>query len=460
MSIVGLFITTPLTAFDELNVTSTEYTPYLEIFKISLTNLDNDYGGYTGYTAKATYSIYNNIDKDQAVINFKFTGLTSSLTFDMDVADVIPDTNQIIQDSYNIIIDYFEDNDIDYAIVGASHGYSEWYCFDNDTITYCVINTGTTLITNSSGVTMVTATGIERGTFSAVAGYSYSANNPISLVGEGSQYSIVPKTLNGYYFIHYTTRYPPETFFIYSPFGDATVNHYEDSSTGINGTITNTMIVSEGQQYSFTGNTSSIYHYIESDIPINMTAKGATGDNVILSPSNKYVYTRRSQYMKTIYGVGAFWGTHVVYDSSGDDICMNIAIGDGAGGDAEHGVGQEFLSNTYSFGNTLSDFALIAPYSATTIDVSYYGGSFWVLLESFSLNGTKTSPGYAFRDGTTGVGVEGTIYSGAANNFAIIPAIPDGRDLWKFVGNYPFALVINDSTQDEMICYGWNQNNE
>ncbi len=453
MSIVGLFITTPLTMFDKLNTVSTDYTPYLKIYSIYLSGDDIFYSGFTGYTVTTKYSIYNNIDANQTSTNFKFTGLTSSLTFNVSVDDISADNEngQIIQDSYNIIMDYFDNNNIDYIIVGASHGMSEWYCVGSDTVTYSVIHSGTTIM-DSLNTTMVSETSSpQRGTFSIVTGRKYySTINPVNLVCEQSHFNIVPLSLNGYYFIHRASRSFPGTYYVYSSQGDAIVNLYIGDVTGINGTIDAIINIDNGDVGAFTGLTTGGNYFIESNIPVNITASQTGNDRDILSPSSKYNYSRRVQYYSTIYGGTPTVGSHVVYD---DDLCSNTGIADGAGGDSEHGVGIEYISNTYSFGNTLSDFALIAPYSATTIDVSYYSGS-WSLLESFTFNGTKISPGYAFRDGTVGVGSEGTNYAGNAANFA------SDANLWKFVGNYPFALVINDSVDAEMIVYGWMQNNE
>jgi hypothetical protein len=134
-----------------------------------------------------------------------------------------------------------------------------------------------------------------------------------------------------------------------------------------------------------------------------------------------------------------------------------VETDDGSGSDMKQGIPLEYLSNTYSYGESLSDYALIAPYPNTIIRVSYWNGTSWVLGEQHNLNGVAIeSPDIAYRSGTSGFGVNLTFFgnaselSGTAANFA------GGANLWKFEGNNPFALFINDSTDDETEVLGFS----
>lgn len=69
------------------------------------------------------------------------------------------------------------------------------------------------------------------------------------------------------------------------------------------------------------------------------------------------------------------------------------------------------------------------------------------------MNGSALSPDYILRDGTRGFGVAGTDSSGSAAYFA------SGANLWKFEGSDVFALIINDTANDEEPLYGWMANN-
>lgn len=445
MSITGLNILTPFIADDELYSSSSLSTSYFEIDKLNfVSNSDSlsPSSGYTGYTATFNYSIYSDSDKTYDALNYDYTGLTSLLTFQISLEDYINADNysgQTIQNAYNIVINYFDENGIDYAIIGPSHGHSDWYCFVSDTVTYSIIDYGTTTIKDSLGTTMVTATGPQRGTFSATTGRYYYGSNPVGLICEGSQSSIVPKSLNGHYFQWYCSRNTPTTYYIYSPFGKAHIDFYGTGTTGINSDIVKYIIIESGHtsfEYSPYG-----YTVFKSDIPIACTARQNSADEEILCPSDYYIYKRRSQYNKTVYNTTpSNVGSHYTYD---DSLCMNVAIADGAGLNCEQGIGISYMNNVYSFGNVLSDYAIINPYTGNTISVDYYSDSIWSQLNYVELtDSTFTNPGYFF---------SGETISGTGDDLA------GGANLWRFMGKYPFALVINDSSADECILYGWNQ---
>ena len=110
---------------------------------------------------------------------------------------------------------------------------------------------------------------------------------------------------------------------------------------------------------------------------------------------------------------------------------------------------MEYLSDTYSWGNVLSDYTIVFPYTATVI-TSYWNGSTWVIWETHSnISGSITNPPRITRDGANGPGIEANSLSGLSANMA------SGATLWKWEGTAPFYLNINDSTDDEFSVLGW-----
>ena len=340
----------------------------------------------------------------------------------------------------------------------ADHGYADWYCLVTGTATYSIISsTGGIIYENNAGTitALVTATGPQRGTITVTAGRTYYGSVPINLVVESEQQSIAPLTIVGTQFWYLAGRasapptiiYYPTTYYVYSPYQAATVNFYDGVATGLAGTPTSTLSLSAGQSGTFTTSTET-NHWISSNVPILATATRLGVDKTILSPMSTYVYQRYQNNINTTNNTTPTNNnTYVTYDSTYKVMNMNIA--DGGGGDCAQGLGLEYLSDTYSWGNVVSDYAIAAPYSATTVTTSYWSGSAWVVWETHSLSGTITSPAYVQRDGTTGVGIAATIISGAAANMA------SGATLWKWEGTAPFYLCINDNADDEFSVLGW-----
>lgn len=131
---------------------------------------------------------------------------------------------------------------------------------------------------------------------------------------------------------------------------------------------------------------------------------------------------------------------------------------DGGGSDDVQGILSDYLADTYSWGNTLSDYQLVAPFGDTTITVSYWDGTQWQIGETHALiGGDLETPQQVSRDGDNGFGVWGTNVGGSAANLA--SGLGDsGSDpnLWKFEGNNPFALFINDTTNREETMLGFS----
>jgi hypothetical protein len=325
------------------------------------------------------------------------------------------------------------------------------------TATYSAIYPGTIIYEDNAGsvTTVVSETSAPaRGTFTTTAGRKYYGNKPIHLLdetGNGGE-CLVPLTLTGRYFGSYPTRYGNATYYMYSPLGDATVSVYDNVVGGVTGSATTTVTVNQGTSNTYVTATLSAPVIFASDLPIVMTGTQDTGDASIISPASTNVYKRRSQYNFTINNTTP--GTVGTYYTGDSLPSFAVAIADGSGGDMEQGLGLENLSDTYSFGNVLSDYQIVAPYASTTVNVSYWNGSAWVLGESHSLSGSLTSPDAVDRDGTNGFGVDGTTISGGAANLG------SGATLWKWEGNNPFYLLINDSVDDEETLMGWRSNRD
>lgn len=332
----------------------------------------------------------------------------------------------------------------------ADHGYADWYCLVSGTVTYSIINSTGGVIYERNGstiTTLVTASVPQRGTFSITAGRFYYGSVPINLVVEDGHHHIGPLTMMGTQFWNIAVRNNPSTYYVYSPYQSATVNFYDNTVGGLTGTPTSTLSLSAGQSGTFSSNNLT-NHWISSNAPIIASVTQTGWDRTILSPMSRYVYYRYSQYLNTTNSTTPTNNnSNVTYDSTYN--VMNMSIGDGSGGDCAQGLGLEYLSDTYSWGNVVSDYVIVCPYTAT-VTASYWSGSAWVVLETHSnISGTITSPGVVSRDGSTGVGIAATNIAGFAANMA------SGATLWKWEGTAPFYLGINDSVDDEFSVLGW-----
>ena len=337
------------------------------------------------------------------------------------------------------------------GITETDHGISEWYCFESGTVTYSAIYPGTIIysidISGNLSIEVSETTEPTKGTFSITAGYRYFSNKAIHLLCGGEQHAISPISLKGQYFGSYSSRYGQSTYYAYCPSGSGTVYFYDNVTGGVTGTATTSSPISERELITFNTSNESTYSIFYSTVPIIMTAKEDTGDRRILPPAGTNVYRRMNEQERTVNNT-----TPTIistYHVSDDIPVFTVEIADGAGGDSCQGMPLKFLSNTFSWGNVLSDYTIVAPYANTTVIVSYYSNDKWNIGEVHSLNGTLTSPDTAFRDGTNGFGVPGTNLAGNASNLG------DDATLWKWESNNPIYVVINDNTDDEEILLGW-----
>jgi hypothetical protein len=340
----------------------------------------------------------------------------------------------------------------------TDHGISDWYCFTTGTVTYSAIYPNTEIIeidTDGNEVGIVTTgSDPQRGqNLSITAGRRYYGTKAIHILQNGVNDAIAPVSFAGTYFGNIHTRYDPKTMKIYAPQDDINVSVYENVTGGVTGTATSTFSVSRGSSATFvTTQGNNVYTFFKTDKPAIMTV-GSAGDDHVMMPMTNYVYRRRNHHERTINNTAPSnpSNTYVAYDTSLPLFTLEIA--DGSGGDSTQGIGYEYLSDTFSWGNVLSDYQIVAPYSDTTVTVSYWQNSQWNVGEVHSLSGTQTSPAAVDRDGTNGFGVDGSTISGAAANLA------SGANLWKWESTKPIAVIINDTGDDEENLLGWMSNN-
>ena len=337
----------------------------------------------------------------------------------------------------------------------TDHGISDWYCFVGGTATYSAIYPNTEIIEidadgNEVGI-VTTGSDPQRGTFTTTGGRRYYGTKAIHILEESVNDAITPVSFAGTYFGNRHTRNDPKTMNIYAPQDDINVSVYENVTGGVTGTATSTFSVSKGSSTTFvTTQGINVNTIFKTDKPAIMTV-GSGADDHVMMPMTNYVYKRRNATNITINNTTpANVSTYVSHDTSLPLFTLEIA--DGAGGDSAQGIGYEYLSDTFSWGNVLSDYHITAPYADTTVTVSYWANSQWNIGEVHSLSGTQTSPAAVDRDGTNGFGVDGSTISGAAANLA------SNANLWKWESTKPIAVIINDSADDEENLLGWMSN--
>lgn len=339
-----------------------------------------------------------------------------------------------------------------------NHGLAEWYCLvSNTVVSYAIPEPGTTLYKRDSTgtVTVVVSSSTVplRGIISVIAGETYFGDGPIQLVAEDGSggISIAPLSMAGTLFINYSNRGNPGIAYFYSPYGPATISFYDAAVTanGINGTVTSTLTLTKGQQGTIALPNLN-WAYFKSTAPV-LGATGMTGsDFTLLNPIETTMYNRYAGYVSTIIGTTpSTVGSYVTADSTYP--VMNQTIADGSGGDTMQALGISYLSDTYTFGNSVSDYVIVAPYDNTVVNVSYWNGSSWTILETHTMTGgTTLAPIQVQRDGTAGVGVTATNISGGMAYFASGATGP-----WKWTSNNPVLVGINDTADDELPLLGW-----
>lgn len=332
------------------------------------------------------------------------------------------------------------------------HGLSSWFCMEDGVATYAAPYKGTTIYRldplDSSSILINSTTEPQRGTFNIYSGSQYYADRPIYLIEEEHHYRLVPVSSNGYFFgVHYV-RNPPITFFCTSV-GEETgsLTYYQDGSGVLGTPLRSSSIIPRQITTGSISFTSDTYVYFESDVPCIMTTKATTTDYIQLNPAETRIYYRTAaRTPKTISGSNpSYYTGQVAVD---DYPIIQTSIADGSGGDAESGIGINNISNTYAFGNNLSDYMIVSMYPNTVITASYYSASAWHVHEIHDIpNGELDSPQVVYVDGDN----DGTWDGSGASAFIS----GSGIDLWKWESNNPFYIRINDVYNDEITLLGW-----
>jgi hypothetical protein len=347
-----------------------------------------------------------------------------------------------------------------------NHAYSHWVCMVSGTATYSIVDANVSIyqVSNTNVTTTVVAgtNNPQRGTISVTEGFTYYGDGPVFLCVEDQHHCLVPKSLAGTQFWHWVSRNNPAMYHLYCD-SNTTVYAYNVSTTGASGTYTDALSLIAGQKGIITKpDTAAIW--FTSNTPFVMTANCSSSvDKTVVPPMDNIVYNRYlSVYKNLINGAGSFYtpGQTIGAVASVGAVnfdnnypVMNFTAADGSGSDCTLGLGFNYLSDTYSWGNSLSDYVLVFPYDNTFVTVSYWNGSAWVVWDTHSFSGRPTEPAFTARDGTQGPGVIATNISGLAAFMASGATGP-----WKWEGNKPFYLGINDTADDEMSMLGWIKN--
>ena len=340
------------------------------------------------------------------------------------------------------------------------HGYAEWYCFVTGVATYSIVNSGVSIVEKQPNGTIITvvstSSGPIRGFINVIEGRTYyGVGGPINLVVEDQHHYIAPLTMVGTQFIWWAFRGTPGTTYLYSPYKNTTIKFWDNPASGgiTNTSPTSIFTLNAGISTSFSFTTpvnaeATEIFYLTSTEPVLATTTQTGSDKTILSPASKYVYQRFLSLDSTVIQTSVqSRQTGCVYDPTNSVMAETIA--DGSGGDCAQGLGLEYLSDTYSWGNVLSDYTLSCPYSGI-ITTSYWSGSSWIVWDTHTITGTTlTNPTVIYRDGTNGPGVSASGVSGISSNMA------SDANIWKWEGNVPFYLCINDNADDEFSVLGW-----
>jgi hypothetical protein len=285
-------------------------------------------------------------------------------------------------------------------------------------------------------------------------------------MAEGDQHKLVPvsygSTTFGHFILDRDVNPGITTFYVYSLSESTEVRMYEADPDGILGIASTSITLGQFESGIHTTSVLNNWVFFDSDFPVIMSVIGPGSlDKTILSPSITGIGTTNYKYYPSaVFGVTtqrfrtAYNRFPIGVTTTGGFDFAPIIITrqeDGSGEDVLQGILLDNICDTYSWGNTLSDYTIAAPYSNTIVNVSYWDGSQWILGESHDLSGgTFESPILSQRDGTTGFGLWGQIMDGTADNLG------SGSNLWKFEGNEPFALILNDTFDDEEAILGFS----
>ena len=358
------------------------------------------------------------------------------------------------------------------------HGKNLWVAMTNTTAAYGVNEAAFTIteydystspvtetIKVSKETSSVVGTQSQRGTFSILNERLYGCNKPFSMSVTGNNFAIVPTTMKGKEFGDVHSRGGTANYYFWAE-QDTNVAVFDNVTGGITTDGTGATATFEVPAYTRTlyqrtaNNTNSIL--FASDEPM-VISKTAGNDRHVLEPASQYNYYRRGQYVRTMGNLNASNSTGgstqggVGYNLINSPLeegprVFSLGIGDNAGGDSEHGVGLQNLSNAYLHPWSLRDFAITTPYQQTIVVESFNSGSFVQRASYTFSSATITLPEHLRRNGTEGFTTPGSYanQAGTANTF-------NSDVLWRFRGSYPFHVAVNDNSQDEESLFGFSQ---
>ena len=284
---------------------------------------------------------------------------------------------------------------------------------------------------------------------------------PLHLMRDNDTGNVVPKSLAGTRFGFYSNRYGGSRIIIYA-FRACKVQVVDDvSDNGFDAATTQstyTFTAGQIQTISVSTETTNVLISASDDILVSVSESGG-GDRMMVPPASRYTFVRR-QSSGSVFSSGGNRSNdtkyRVYYGTNAEDRVWATEIGDGAGGDSTCGLGIEHLANRFTYGTTLSDYAIIAPFGDTNVTVKYHDLSHssaqWKTLRTHTLTGgTPTVPNAIFVDGNGNVTNNHSNY----NDSGSAPELGNGASMWWIESTKPIHVVINTPSSDEETLLGW-----
>ena len=297
---------------------------------------------------------------------------------------------------------------------------------------------------------------------------STGRRTPLHCLRDGDTGSMVPKSLAGTQFGFASSRYDGSQIDVYALYDDTVVTWGEtgQNSGGYNNSFNTSVDMDAGdiQERNWSTATSRIFISSTKDIIVSVAEAGG-GDRMMVPPVSEYYYTRRTT-TKGEFTTGSN-ATHsnnlVVYSTNTGNKVWATEIADGSGGDSTMGLGIEFLANTFTYGNSLSDYAIVAPFGETSVSVKYHdktsgNAAAWDTLYNHTIgtsSNNPTSPAAIFVDGGSGSGANVTTNFSEFNEGGGAEYLADGAGMWWFESDKPVYIVINTPSNDEESLLGW-----
>lgn len=456
---------------------------FVDIVMTPFEDLDDDYNVKT-----ITISIASTDFTTTGTLGLE-TGEVSSFTYsgigtDIPQGQIITNytTQQKCSYIFNYVVGVQTGSFVPVSYGDRNHGVSDWIALSDGDVTYSAIYPNTDIVgVNTLGyreTVLSTGTDPQRGTIGIQSGFLYYGSEAVHFLPENDHWKIAPVSYAGTTFGNYVSdRGSPSgisTFYVYAPFEDAIVNQYDADPNGILGISSDTISVKKYSVGILTSSVADDWVFFNSNVDVIISSQGPDGlDSSLLAPSVTGIGSTSHKYFayiqaasppspplgQEVYGVTAYNGLVGITTAGVNSLDPVIAIQRDfdPGFDDIQGILPDFICDTYSWGNTLSDYQIVAPYSNTSITVSYWNGTDWIIGEVHSLDvATFSNPQQAVRDGNNGFGVWGETTSGTAANLAA--GLGDGGidpNLWKFEGNQPFALFLNDTSDKEEAMLGF-----